>query len=98
MFRTHSDWTTSQWGAWRTIADSSNISNKDATIGTSSTTIATIAGVNITAKIGSYSASNHTHPLSIAADSGTSSIALAASTKYKLTAGGSTYVFTSTPD
>ena len=44
------------------------------------------------------SAESHTHTLSIAGDSGTSSIALAASTKYKLTAGGSTYVFTSTPD
>lgn len=43
-------------------------------------------------------AGNHTHGLSIAADSGTSSISLAASTKYKITAGGSTFVFTSTPN
>jgi hypothetical protein len=80
------------------ITPSFVIDNKEATIGTSLTTIATIAGVDITAKIGSYAASDHTHPLSIAGDSGTSSITLAASTKYKLTAGGSTYVFTSTPD
>lgn len=43
-------------------------------------------------------AGNHTHGLSIAADSGTSSISLAANTKYKLTAGGSTYIFTTPPD
>ena len=41
---------------------------------------------------------NHTHGLSLAADSGSSSITLAASSKYKLTAGGSTYVFTTPPN
>lgn len=44
------------------------------------------------------SASNHSHTLSIATDSGTNQITLAASTKYKLTAGGSTYVFTTPPN
>ena len=44
-------------------------------------------------------ASDHTHALSLAQDSsGSSSIALAANTKYKLTAGGSTYTFTTPPD
>jgi hypothetical protein len=43
------------------FADAANISNKDATIGTSLTTIVTIAGVDIKAKIGSYAASSHTH-------------------------------------
>ena len=43
-------------------------------------------------------AGNHTHGLSLATDSGTSSISLAASTKYKLTAGGSTYIFTTPAD
>lgn len=43
-------------------------------------------------------AGNHTHGLSLATDSGTSSISLAANTKYKLTAGGSTYIFTTPPD
>ena len=43
-------------------------------------------------------AGNHTHGLSIAADSGTSSISLAANTKYKITAGGSAYVFTTPAD
>ena len=41
------------------------VSNKDATIGTSLTTIATIAGVDIKAKIASYSLSNHTHSVKI---------------------------------
>jgi len=36
--------------------------------------------------------------LSLATDSGTSSISLAANTKYKLTAGGSTYIFTTPAD
>lgn len=67
-----------------------------------------IAGTNVSVKgLGSAAytasteyapASDHPHPLSIATDSGTSSISLAANTKYKLTAGGSTYVFTTPPD
>jgi hypothetical protein len=39
------------WNSWIRMADSSNIANKAAIIGTTLTTIATIAGVNITAKI-----------------------------------------------
>ena len=45
-----------------------------------------------------YATSGHTHGLSLATDTGTSSISLAANTKYKLTAGGSTYIFTTPPD
>ena len=41
-----------------------------------------------------YATSNHTHALSIDTDTGTSNITLAHGGKYKLTAGGSTYVFT----
>lgn len=41
------------------------ITNKDATIGTALTTIATIAGIDIKAKIASYSLSNHTHSVKI---------------------------------
>ena len=41
---------------------------------------------------------NHTYSLSIAADSGTNQLTLSASTKYKLTAGGSTFIFTTPPD
>ena len=43
-------------------------------------------------------AGNHTHTLSMATSTGTSSITLAANTKYQLTAGGSTYIFTTPPD
>ena len=43
-------------------------------------------------------AGNHTHTLTIAADSGTNALTLAASTKYKITAGGSTFIFTTAPD
>ena len=42
--------------------------------------------------------SNHTHTLSMATSSGTSSISLSANTKYQLTAGGSTYIFTTPVD
>lgn len=41
---------------------------------------------------------NHTHSLSMAAVTGTSSVSLSANSKYKLTAGGSTYVFTTPKD
>ena len=40
------------------------VTNKAATIGTSLTTIATIGGTNITAKIGSYAAASHVHAIS----------------------------------
>ena len=43
-------------------------------------------------------AGNHTHTLSLASDSGTSQISLLPNTKYKLTGGGSTYVFTTPSD
>jgi hypothetical protein len=77
-----------------------NISSADATIGTSLTTIATLGGIEIKAQIGSYLPSNHTYSLSIAtaAAADTNQITLAASTKYKLTAGGSTYIFTTPAD
>lgn len=43
-------------------------------------------------------ASTHSHTLSIATDTGTSQLTMAANTKYKLTAGGSTYIFTTPPN
>lgn len=55
----------------------------DLTIGTTGTTAA---------------AGNHTHVLSIASDSGTSDLNLSADTKYKITAGGSTYVIKTPAD
>ena len=42
---------------------------------------------------GSYASSTHTHDLSIASDTGTASITLGSGGKYKLTAGGKTYIF-----
>lgn len=62
-----------------------------------------IAGTNVSVKgLGSaaytdssaYAASGHAHTLSIATDTGTNELSLAASTKYKLTAGGKSFVFT----
>ena len=75
-----------------------SVTSADATIGTDLTTIGTVGGVNIKAKIGSYSSSSHTHDLSIATDSGTNALTMAANTKYKLTAGGKTFIFTTPPD
>ena len=55
----------------------------DLTLGTSATTAAK---------------GNHTHTTSLATDSGTSTVSLAANTKYKLTAGGNSVIFTTPPD
>ena len=44
--------------------------------------------------INSYSLSNHTHSISLTADTGTSSITLASGSKYKLTAAGNSVIFT----
>lgn len=53
------------------------------TIGTTATTAA---------------AGNHTHATSIATSTGTNQLTLAASTKYALTAGGTSYIFTTPPN
>lgn len=45
-----------------------------------------------------YAPINHTHTLSIATDTGTNQLTLSANTKYKLTAGGSTFIFTTPTD
>lgn len=42
--------------------------------------------------------SGHTHPVSIATSTGTSALALKADTKYSLSAGGSTFIFTTPTD
>ncbi len=81
-----------------TTSGEASVTSADATIGTDLTTIGTVGGVNIKAKIGSYSSSSHTHDLSIATDSGTNALTMAANTKYKLTAGGKTFIFTTPPD
>ena len=48
------------WSGGTTVT----VDNKAATIGTSLTTIATVGGTNITAKIGSYASSSHSHAFS----------------------------------
>ena len=67
-----------------TTGDKYTWNNKsDLAIGTTATTAA---------------AGNHTHTTTIAADSGTNQLTLAASTKYKITAGGTSYIFTTPPN
>ena len=48
--------------------------------------------------VSDFATSGHVHSLSIAVDSGTNQLTLAASKKYKLTAGGSTFIFTTPPN
>ena len=52
------------------------------------------ADISLTASDVGAATSGHTHSLSIASSTDTNQITLSANTKYKLTAGGSTYVFT----
>lgn len=67
-----------------TTGEKYNWNNKtDLKIGTTSTTAA---------------AGNHTHGTSIAASSGTNQISLAANTKYAISAGGTSFVFTTPAD
>ena len=66
------------------------------TIGTTSSTAA--AGNHTHDYSDVYAAKTHDHDLSIATDSGTAALNMAASTKYKLTAGGKTFIFKSTPN
>lgn len=47
---------------------------------------------------GTVATGNHTHTLSIATDSGTSALDMSANTKYKITAGGSTFIFKTPAD
>ena len=69
-------------------------------------TYTTIKGPNVRAKKSDgtelYSTtlalSTHTHPLSITSDSGTPSVTLSHNTTYKLTAGGSTFIFKTPSD
>ena len=54
--------------------------------------------VSLTASDVGAATSGHTHSLSMATSTGNASINLAANTKYQLTAGGSTYIFTTPAD
>jgi microcompartment protein CcmK/EutM len=67
-------------------------SNARANIGAGTSSL-TIGSTATTAAAG-----NHTHTTTIAADSGTNQLSLAANTKYKITTGGTSYVFTTPPD
>lgn len=49
----------------------------------------TLSGYGIT----DAASSTHTHPISLASSSGTSSLSLSVNTKYQLTAGGESYIF-----
>ena len=55
-------------------------------------------GVMTVTKGLTFELDGHTHPLSIATDTGNSQLSMSANTKYKLTAGGSTFIFTTPPD
>ena len=53
---------------------------------------------NLQSSLDGKSGTGHTHGISIATDSGTNQLTMAASTKYKITAGGQSYIFTTPPD
>ena len=53
---------------------------------------------NGTSLASKYAAIGHTHTTTITADSGTNQLTLAASTKYKLTTGGTNFIFTTPPN
>ena len=53
---------------------------------------------NGTSLASKYAAAGHKHTTTIAADSGTNQLTLAASTKYKLTAGETNFIFTTPPN
>ena len=48
--------------------------------------------------VNKYAGISHTHTTTIAADSGTNQLTLSANTKYKLTAGGTEFIFTTPTD
>lgn len=58
----------------------------------------TTAGIMKLGADGGAATYGHTHTLSIAADTGTNALTFAANSKYKLTAGGKTYIFTTQND
>ena len=66
--------------------------------GNAVTSITASNGALTVTKGSTFSLSNHTHTTTIAADSGTNQLTLAASTKYKLTAGGTNFIFTTPPN
>jgi len=78
--------------------DTTKYLRNDGNWSTLPTASSSTAGIMKLGADGGAATYGHTHGLSIVTDNGTSSISLAANTKYKLTAGGSTYIFTTPPD
>lgn len=71
-----------------------NVENKS-----SATIRSEITSSNVTTALGYTPAtSTHTHDTSIAASSGTNQLSLSANTKYSITAGGTSFIFTTPPD
>ena len=60
--------------------------------------VITITGLGIGTSASTAAAGNHTHTLGIATDSGTNELTMAANTKYKITAGGDSFIFTTPKD
>ena len=61
-------------------------------------TVDSLGHVSATAAVTASDLPSHSHTLNMASSTGSSSITLAANTKYQLTAGGSTYIFTTPTD
>ena len=88
----------SQKGTWETfLTEHQSLSGYVPTSRTINSKALT-SNITLSASDVGASASDHTHTLSIASDSGTSSLSMSANTKYKLTAGGETYIFTTPSD
>ena len=79
---------------FKTPADSAPVTSVNNKTGAVSLTYSDV-GAQVA---GNYASSSHTHDLSIASSSGTSALTMAANTKYQLTAGGKTFIFTTPPD
>ena len=88
----------SQKGTWETfLTEHQSLSGYVPTSRTINSKALT-SNITLSASDVGASASDHTHTLSIASDTGTSSLSMSANTKYKLTAGGETYIFTTPSD
>ena len=78
------------------VNGTTNITGNTTIGGTLSATGAIKQNGNQVLHAGNYT--SYAYPLSIAADSGTNQLTMYANTKYKITAGGSAYIFTAPPN
>lgn len=76
------------------ISVTANATNKTITIAVADASTSAKGVVKIGTTASDAAAGNHTHSITLASDSGTSSISLAHGGKYKLTAGGNSVIFT----